>query len=55
MFPMVFPSTFSSSRLYIQQQVYVSNRYCYLLLYVVFNSWWRTERPSETCRVAFQK
>jgi len=25
-----------------------------LLLFVVFNSWWWTERPSETCRVSFK-
>jgi hypothetical protein len=34
MFRMVFPSVNRSLRLYIQQQVYVLNRYCYLLLYV---------------------
>jgi hypothetical protein len=26
----------------------------YLTLYVVLDSWWWTEKPSETCRVLFQ-
>ena len=61
-FRTVFSSIISSSRLYIQQ----TNRYCCLLaskqtavsvwqmhvaLCTVLNSWWWTERPSETCRV----
>jgi len=65
MFRMVFPSFIRSSRLYTQ----LLNRYCHLLtskqtavsvsqmsvaLCTVFNPWWWTERPSETCRVSFQ-
>jgi len=64
MFRTVFPSIIRSSRLYIQQP----NRYCCLLaskqttlfdkcpvaVCTVLNSWWWTERPSETCRVSFQ-
>ena len=60
MFRTVFPSIIRSSRLYIE----LSNIYCCLLaskqtaVYVwhtpfavctVFNSWWWTEEPSETC------
>jgi len=48
---------------------YMSNRYCYLLaskqttvsvwhvliaICTVLNSWWWTERPSETCRLLCQ-
>jgi hypothetical protein len=48
----------------------MANRYCYLLaskqtavpvwhipvaVCTVLNSWWWTERPSETCRVLTQK
>jgi len=66
MFRTVFPPIISSSRLYIQQP----NRYCCLLankqtaislwqmpvaVCTVLNSWRWTERPSETCRVLFQK
>ena len=65
MFRTVFPSIIRSSRLYIQQP----NRYCCLLVSkqsevslwhmpiavcTVFNSWWWTERSSETCRASFQ-
>ena len=65
MFRIVPPSVIRSSRLYIQQQA----RYCCLLaskqtavsvwqmpvaVCAVLNSWWWTERPSETCRVSFQ-
>ena len=47
MFRMVFPSIIRSSRLYKQQQAYVKHLFdiC-LLLYVVLNSWWCTEKPS---------
>jgi len=51
MFRTVFPSIIRGSRLYYIQQ-YLFDK-C-LLLYVVLNSWWRTERPSESCRVSFQ-
>jgi len=35
---------------------YMSYRYCYLLAVgTVLNSWWWTERPSETRGVLFQK
>ena len=65
MFQTVFPSIIRSSRLYIQ----LSNRYCSLLaskqttvsvwqmpvaVCTVLNSWWWTERPSETCTASFQ-
>jgi hypothetical protein len=43
MFRKVFPSIIRSLRLYI-----------YLMLYVVLDSWWWMERPSETCRVLLQ-
>jgi len=65
MFRTVFPSIISSSRLHIQQP----NRYCCLFasmqsavsvwhmrvaVCTVLNSWWWTERQSETCTVSFQ-
>jgi len=64
-FRAVFPSIIRSLRLYIQHQVYVievlwlqaateplwhiPDAVCTAL-----DSWWWTERPSETCRVLFQ-
>jgi len=61
MFRTVFPSTIRSSRLYIKATgicqtdiaEYLFDK-CLLLLCTVLNSWWWTERPSETCRVSFQ-
>jgi hypothetical protein len=71
MFRMGFPSIIRSSRLYIQHQVYVihvswllaskqpTNLYDIFLVpdavCAVLNSWWWTERPSETCRVILNK
>ena len=49
MFLTVFQSIIRSSILYIQQQTLVKR---ILLLYVQSNSWWWTERPSETLRVS---
>ena len=69
MFQTVFPSIIRSSRLYIQQQVYVrqillsacASKQTTLAVWhipvavcTVSNSWWWMERPSETCRVLFQ-
>jgi hypothetical protein len=69
MFQMVFLSVIiRSSTLYIQQQAYVkqillpackqatvSVWHMPVAVCTVLNSWWwRTERPSETCRVLFQ-
>jgi hypothetical protein len=45
MFRTVCPSIIRSLRLCVQHQVYVIQ---------VLDSWWWTERPSETCRVLFQ-
>jgi len=68
MFRTVFPSIIRSSRLYAQQQASVKQN-CWLLaskqtslsvwqmpvaVRTVLNSWWWTERPSETCRVFFK-
>ena len=68
MFRTVFPSIIRSLRLYIQHQVYVI-QVLWLLASkattepvwhdavctrTVLDSWWWTERPSETCRVLFQ-
>jgi len=53
MFRTVFPSIIRSSRLFIPQP----NRYVWQMpvaVCTVLNSWWWTERPSETCRVSFQ-
>ena len=68
MFRTVFPSIIRSSRLYIQQQAYVkqilrvpaskqsavSAWRMLVTVCTVLNSWWWTERPSETCRLSFQ-
>ena len=66
MFWTVFPSIIRSLRLYIQHHTIQvlwllaskqpQNLYdIYLMLYVQsLDSWWWTERPSETCRVLFQ-
>jgi hypothetical protein len=63
MFRKVFPSVIRSLRLYIQHQVYVIQVLWLLAskqpqnLYdvcTVLDSWWWTERPSETCKVLFQ-
>jgi len=65
MFRTVFPSIIRSSRLYIQQpnryyslpaskQAAVSVWHMPVAVCIVLNSWWWTERPSETCRVSFQ-
>ena len=67
MFRAAFPSTNTNSRLYIQHQVYVqqvllpgSNQVIVSVWHIpvavctAFNSWWWTERSSETCRVLFQ-
>ena len=69
MFRRVFPSIIRSSRLYIQQQAYVkqillaacSSKQTAVSVWqmsvavcTVLNSWWWTERPSETCTVSFQ-
>jgi len=68
MFRKVFPSIIRSSRLYIQQQAYVKQILLSSLstqtavsvwqmsvaVCTVLNSWWWTERPSETCRGSFQ-
>jgi hypothetical protein len=61
-FQMVFPSIITSSRLYIQQlyvtdtskQTAVSVWQMPVAVRTVLNSWFWTERPSETCRVSFQ-
>jgi len=65
MFRMVLPSIISSSRLYIQQQAYVRKQNLAsrqqsvsvwqipVAVCTVLNSWWWTEKPSETCRVSF--
>jgi len=63
MFRTVFPSTISSSRLYILQQAFVKQillttsgqQYLLVAICTVLNSWWWTERPSETCRASFQR
>ena len=52
MFRTVFPSIIRSSRLYKQQQAFVKQ--ILLLFCTVLNSWWWTERLSETCGVSFQ-
>ena len=49
MFRTVFPSIIRNSRLYIQQQAYVKQMH--VAVCTVLNSWWWTERSSETCRV----
>jgi hypothetical protein len=58
MFPTVFPSIIRSLRLYIQHHMLeaatepvwqIPDAVC-----TVLDSWWWTERPSETCRVMFQ-
>ena len=67
MFRTVFPSIIRSSRLYIQQQAYVkqillsvskqtsvSVWHMPVAVCTVLNSWWWTERASETCSVSFQ-
>jgi len=62
MFRTVFPSIIRSLSLHIQHQVVwllaskqPQNLYgIYLMLYVVLDSWWWTERPSKTCRTLFQ-
>ena len=69
MFRTVFPSIIRSSRLYYSNR-YMSNRYCCLLaskqatvsvwhipaaVCTVLNSWWWTEKPSETCSVISNK
>jgi len=65
MFRTVFPSITRSSRLYIQRQAFVTqillsacyqadSSICLVAVYTILNSWWWTERPSETCRVSFQ-
>ena len=54
MFQTVFPSIIRSSILYIQQQAFVTAVSVWLMpiaVCTVLNSWWWTERPSETCRV----
>jgi len=52
MFRTVFPCIIRSSRLYTQQQAYIWHMP--VAVCTVLNSWWYTERPSETCRVPFQ-
>ena len=64
MFRTVFLSI-TSSRQYIQQQAYVKHLvpaskqtavsvwHVPVAVCTVLNSWWWTERPSETCRVSF--
>jgi hypothetical protein len=62
-FRTVSPSIIRSLRLYIQHQAYVT-QVLWLLAFTepvwndavctVLDSWWWTERPSETCRVLFQ-
>ena len=67
MFRKVFPSVVRSSRVYIQQHAFVKQillSACWqsavsiwrmpVAVCAVSNSWWRTERPSETCRVLLQ-
>ena len=60
MFRTVFPSIIRSSRLYKQQQAFASKQTAVsvwqtpVAVCTVLNSWWWTERPSETCRVSFQ-
>ena len=68
MFRTVFPSIIRSSRLYIQQQAFVKEillSACFMYniknknnmpvaVCTILKSWWRTERPSETCRGPFQ-
>ena len=65
MFRTVFPSIIRSLRLYIQYQVYVIQVLWQLAatepvwhildaVCTVLDSWWWTERPSETCRILFQ-
>jgi len=62
----VFPSIIRSLRLYIQYQVYAVQvlwllqaatepvRHIPDAVCTVLDSWWWTERPSETCRELFQ-
>ena len=62
MFRTVPLSIIRSLRLYIQHQLYVIQVSCLLasiwhkpdVICTVLDSWWWTERPSETCRVLFQ-
>ena len=54
MFRTVTPSIIRSLRLYIQHQVYVTQVLWLLAVCTVLDSWWWTEKPSETCRVLFQ-
>jgi hypothetical protein len=58
MFRKVFPSIIRSLRLYIQHQVYViATEHIWNIpdaVCTALDSWWWTERPSETCRVLFQ-
>jgi len=56
MFRTVFPSIISSSRLYVLQEAFVKQILLdSSIVCTVLNCWWWTERPSETCRVSFQK
>ena len=68
MFRTVFPSIIRSTKVYIQQQAYVKQLlsgnemelqfrlvwHMPVAVYTLFNSWWWTERPSETCRLSSQ-
>ena len=65
MFRMVSPTIIRSSRLYIHKQAFVTqillsgrlqadSSICLVAVCTVLNSWWWSERPSETCRVSFQ-
>ena len=57
MFRTVFPSTIRSSRhccRLASKQTAVSVWQMPVAVRTVLNSWWWTERPSETCRVSFQ-
>jgi hypothetical protein len=60
MFRMVFPSIIRSLRLYIQHQVHCYQAATEPVWHVpdavctALDSYWWTERPSETCRVLFQ-
>jgi hypothetical protein len=61
MFRTVSPSIIRSLRLYIQHHVYVIQQAATEPVWhipdavcTVLDSWWWTERPSETCRALFQ-
>jgi len=51
MFRMVFSSIIRSLRSFASKQSAVSVWHTPVAVCTVLNSWWRTERPSETCRV----